>query len=138
MLLEALALAKNYCAIGKDEINTLVHCCKSVLIYNNCAWLNKDMVDNFNILQGSFHGVEVCKLVGLLILYEIHKKNIFVQIQFEIYTDNGLAILENKSDQIIKQLKKTHKGVQQIRLKINYIFQSCKNYFFGCRARPSQ
>ena len=37
-LLEALALAKNYCAISKDEIETVVHCCKSVLIYNNCAW----------------------------------------------------------------------------------------------------
>ena len=31
------ALAKNYCAIIKDEIKTVVHCCKSVLIYNNCA-----------------------------------------------------------------------------------------------------
>ena len=31
-LLEALALAKNYCAISKGEIDTVVHCSKSVLI----------------------------------------------------------------------------------------------------------
>ena len=37
-LLEALALAKIFCTISKDDIDTVVYCCKSVLIYNNCAW----------------------------------------------------------------------------------------------------
>ena len=68
-LLEALGLAKNYCAISKDKINTVVHCCKSVLIYNNCGWSKKNMGDSFDIQQGSFHGAEVCELVGLLILF---------------------------------------------------------------------
>ena len=64
-LLEALALAKNYCAISMDEVETVVHCCKSILIYNSCAWSKKDTGDGFDILQGSFYGVEVCELVGL-------------------------------------------------------------------------
>ena len=42
-----LAFAKNCCTISKDKINTVAHCCKSVLIYNNCAWSKKGMGNGF-------------------------------------------------------------------------------------------
>jgi len=105
-LLEALALAENYCNISKDEIDTVVHCCKSVLIYDNCAWTKKDMSDSFDVPQGSYHGAELCELVGLLILYEIEKENIFEKNKFGLYRDDGLAIVECKSGPIIERLSK--------------------------------
>ena len=40
------------------------------------------MGDGFDILQGSFYGVEVWELKELLILYKIEKENIFEQIKF--------------------------------------------------------
>ena len=64
------------------------------------------MGDGFDIPQGSFRGAEVCKLVGLIILYEIEKENIFQQNKFEIYIDDGLAIVESKSGPVIEQLSK--------------------------------
>ena len=138
-LLEALALAKNYCAISKDEIETVVHCCKSVLIYNNCAWSKKDMGDGFDIPQGSFHGAEVCELVGLLILNEIEKENIFEQNKFGIYRDDGLAIVETKSGPIIERLsKRLRKVFNRFGLEITIESNLLKNGFFGWRARPSQ
>ena len=64
------------------------------------------MGDGFDIPQGSFHGAEVCELVGLLILNEIEKENIFEQNKFGIYRDDGLAIVETKSGPIIERLSK--------------------------------
>ena len=54
-------------------MTTVVHCCKSVLVYNTCVWSKKDMGDGFDITQGSIHDAEVYKVVGLLILYEIEQ-----------------------------------------------------------------
>ena len=64
------------------------------------------MGDGFGIPQGSFHGAEVCELVGLLILNEIEKENIFEQKKFGIYRNDGLAIVETKSGPIIERLSK--------------------------------
>ena len=64
------------------------------------------MGDGFDIPQGSFHDAEVGELVGLLILNEIEKENIFTQNKFGIYRDDGLAIVESKSGQIIERLLK--------------------------------
>ena len=47
-----------------------------ILIYNNCAWTKKNMGKCFDIPQGSFHGAEVCELVGSLILNKIEKEKI--------------------------------------------------------------
>ena len=55
-LLEALALAKNNYEISKVEIDTIVYCCKQVIINNSCAWSKKDMGDGFGIPQIIFHG----------------------------------------------------------------------------------
>ena len=37
-LVEALNLAKYYCEISENKIETVTHCCKSILIYNNSTW----------------------------------------------------------------------------------------------------
>ena len=64
------------------------------------------MGDGFDIPQGSFHGAEVCELVGLLILNEIEKENIFEQNKFGFCRDDGFAVVETKSGPIIERLSK--------------------------------
>ena len=54
------------------------------------------MGDGFDILQGSFHSAEVCELVGLLILNEIEKENIFEQNKFEIFRDDASRWLSDR------------------------------------------
>ena len=64
------------------------------------------MSDSFDVPQESYHGAEICELVGLLILYEIEKENIFEKNKFGLYRDDGLAIVECKSGSIIERLSK--------------------------------
>ena len=58
------------------------------------------------IYRREFHGAEVCELVGLLILYEIEKGNIFEKNKFGIYRDDDLAFVESKSGPVIERLSK--------------------------------
>ena len=43
------------------------------------------MSDSFDLPQGSYHGSEICELVGLLILYEIEKENNFEKNKFGLH-----------------------------------------------------
>ena len=95
-LVEALNLASSYCEISENEIETVTQCCKPILIYNNSAWIKKNTDDGFEVSQGSFHGAEVCELVGLLLLHAIKKENIFESKKFGIFRDDGLAIVKSK------------------------------------------
>ena len=90
------------------------------------------MGDGFDITQGSFHGAEVCGLVGLRILYEIEKENIFEQNKFGIYRDDGLAIVENKASQIIERLsKRLRKVFNRFDLKITINSNLVRTDFSG-------
>ena len=72
------------------------------------------MGDCFDIPQESFHGAEVCKLVGLLILNEIEKEIIFEQNKFGFCRDDGLAVVETNSGPIIERLSKRFRRVFNI------------------------
>ena len=54
---------------------------------------NGDWIDK---LQGSFHGVGVCELVGLVILYEIEDENICEKNKIVLIKDDGWMFLESK------------------------------------------
>ena len=66
-LVKVLNLDKNYCEIIENEVETVTHCCKSILIYNNSAWTKENTDDGFDVPQGSFRGAEICELVELLL-----------------------------------------------------------------------
>ena len=90
------------------------------------------MGDGFGIPQGSFHGAEVCELVGLLILNEIEKENTFKQKKFGIYRNDGLAIVETKSGPIIERLSKRLRKVFNIfDLKITIDFNFVRTEFLN-------
>ena len=105
-LVKALNLANNYCEISENEIETVTHCCKSILIYNNSIQTKKNTDDGFDLPQGSFHGAEVFELVGLILLHAIEKENIFERNKFEIFHDDGLAYVKSKSGSYIERISK--------------------------------
>ena len=69
LLDKALLFGKKYVEIKNDEIKIIKNAAKSVL-YSKCdEWIKKEVNKNnnptFDITMGSYHGAEVCELVGL-------------------------------------------------------------------------
>ena len=57
--------------------------------------------------MGSYNGAEVCDMVGLFMLNEIKKTNIFQNDEFGIYRDDGLAVIQSKSPRTAENTAKT-------------------------------
>ena len=69
--------------------------------------------------QRSFHGAEVCELVGLLLQLAIENENIFKMNKFGFFRDDGLAIVKSKSGPYIECIsKKLRKVFSKFDLKI--------------------
>ena len=69
LLLKSIEFAKKYAKITNPEIETILHLCKTVLMHNNEVWIKKDAEkDLFDVLIGSYHGAEVCKLIGFFFI----------------------------------------------------------------------
>ena len=115
----ALEYAKDFDTVTREDIDIIMHCCKSVLIHEGVAWSKKDDSSNFDIPMGSYHGAEVCELVGLFLLNEIRNGGIFENDKFGIYRDDGLAIVKATSGSILERIsKKLRKICDKYKLKI--------------------
>ena len=105
LLMDSFKFAKKYVNISDFDINTIIHSCKTVLIYKNEAWVKKDSSeDYFDIPMGSHHGAEICELVGLYILNEL--STIIPKNNCGIYRDDGLLITKKRSARLIESLRK--------------------------------
>ena len=54
--------------------------------------------------MGTYDGVEVCELVGSLLLYQLSNK--YNKMCFGLHRDDGLAVLKNKSGPQAESIKK--------------------------------
>ena len=61
--------------------------------------------------MGSFHGAEVCELVGLYLLEKLVKKGIFKKELVGLYRDDGLGVVEVQRSNF-KLYNDTRKRVQ--------------------------
>ena len=69
--------------------------------------------------MGSYHGAEICELVGLYILYKLTEDKIINKSNCELYRDDGLIIVKKRSPKIIEQLRKLiTKSFQKNDLKV--------------------
>ena len=111
LLEKCLRFAKIYTTITAKEDNIIMHACNSVLFNGNQAWIKKNGQGLFDISMGSYHGAEVCELVGLFLLSKL--LTIFGAGNFGLYRDDGLAVVKNLpdrcTDKLRKKLKKTFK-----------------------------
>lgn len=103
---EALDLAKEYVSIPEDKIKIIMHCCKSLLYDNETLWIKKGASCNFDNLMGAYYVVELCELVGCLLLNKLNK---FIdRCKHGLYQYDGLIIVDNctsrKEDVIWKKL----------------------------------
>ena len=103
LLERALKFACRFTTVPTATIDTIKHCCKSLLFSQNNAWVKKDNPE-FNVTMGSYHGAEICELVGVYLLEEL--TNIIPKDSVGLYRDDGLAILPNTSGPKTERLKK--------------------------------
>ena len=101
---------KAYTEIFEEIMLTIRHCRKSLLFCTDKIWVKKSKPE-FDVTIGSFGGAEICELVGFYILDQL--LNILPVESFDLYRDNGLAILSGISgpdtEQIIKNIKNLFK-----------------------------
>ena len=67
LLLLSINVARNYTDITKEELNIILACRKSELVYNNTTW-QKKTTDNFDVTMGLFDSAQIANLVGIYIL----------------------------------------------------------------------
>ena len=100
-LLKAIELSNQFTKSTNDEIDHLMHTCQTIICYDNRIWTKLNNTDNFDIAMGSFHGAEVCDLVGLYILSKLSP--IVGAPNIGLYRDDGLGVIKQSS----KEIKKT-------------------------------
>jgi hypothetical protein len=102
--MDALEFAKQYSEVSDADIRIIMHSCKSILSYDNRIWRKKNDPDLFDVPMGSFHGAEVCDIIGLFLLHKLSQ--IFKEQSYGLYRDDGLAILDWAPPRELDNLRK--------------------------------
>ena len=112
-LLDAVEFARQYVDISPNDIEIILHACKTVLISDGCAWQKTNGTDLFDVPMGAFHGAEVCDLVGLHILSQLG--NTVPKGTFGLYRDDGLGVIRDESatnlERIAKRIRSLFKTI---------------------------
>ena len=114
-LLDSLEYASNFSNFSQSDINIILHSCDSLLFSDNCVWKKKNNDGFFDVPMGSFHGAEICDLVGLYILSKL--KNVFNNLG--LYRDDSLGVLDLAKPVVYDKIRKqTFKIMSDIGFKI--------------------
>lgn len=118
----ALDFAKIHTTIKRDEIRVIKHCRKSLLFFEDEAWIKKTTNNCFDVTMGSYDGAEICETVGLYILDALSKK--LKKSDIGLYRDDGLIAVKNKNghelDKLRKEIIQIFKSIGfQIEININ-------------------
>ena len=102
LLTDTIDFARQFIEINDDEVSIIFHCRKSLPCSRDGARIKKNG-SLFDVAMGSFDGAEICELVGLFLLNNLTQ--LVQSSNIGLYKDDGLAILENASDQAQSVLK---------------------------------
>ena len=84
-----------YYDFTSNELEIIMHSRKTLLFWQDSAWVKKEGDQNFDIPVRCCDGAEICELVGIYIQNKLcrllNKKN------FGLYRDDGLGILRRTS-----------------------------------------
>ena len=104
LLLKALTCAKTLVSISDEEVNTILHSRKSLLLNNRDVCIKKNRDPDFD-------GAELSDLVGLYVLQFLGEK--YGKYRIGLYRHDGLACFEstnrNQADRIRKDFIKDFK-----------------------------
>ena len=104
MLLDSLEFAKQFTEVSKEDIEVIMHSCKTILNYNNEVWVKKGGNGSFDVPMGSLHGAEICELVGLHLLENL--KHILQKDGYGLYRDDGLIVIQKSKCEMERLSKK--------------------------------
>ena len=100
----AVLFAQQYINFLEKDLSIIKHCRKSLLYNNDEPWQKKNTENCFDVTMGSFHGAEICELVGIctlsLLSNELDKQST------GLYRDDGLVLLRNTSKQKTDRIRK--------------------------------
>ena len=88
---KAISFAKLYHHFTSDELEIITHSRKTLLFWQDSAWVKKDGHEDFDIPMGFYDGTEICELVGIYIQNKLCK--LMNRKDFGLYRDDGLGIL---------------------------------------------
>ena len=103
-LFEALKFAKDYIEIDDHEKDIILNACKTIMMHDNRIWQKKNNDELFDVPMGSFHGAEICDLVGLVILERLSQS--LPSQSYGLYRDDGLAFTDIAPPSELERLKK--------------------------------
>lgn len=130
-LIKSFEFASNYIEIPECDKEIIMKACETVLISDSKVWCKKDNNGLFDVPQGSFHGAEICNLVGLFVLYKLRSGINFDSIG--LYRDDGLAIINKSNGQSYENLrKKIHKNMKDIGFRIVLSIGNTVENFLDC------
>lgn len=114
-LTQALSYAEQYIDISEPEKKIIATACDTILLSEGRVWSKKENdgegcepVGTFDVPMGSYHGAEICDLVGLFIMNSLN--SIFDNGSFGLYRDDGLAIIKADSKTNYSRLGKLLHG----------------------------
>ena len=103
-LMDAIEFAREFTPVKDDDVNIIIHACKTVLLYEDNIWKKKGDNDLFDVPMGSFHGAEICDIVGLHILSKLGQLPGMECVG--LYRDDGLAIIDWGQPRTLDRLRK--------------------------------
>ena len=108
--MKSIEFAKKYTKITSSDIEIILHSCKTALIHDNEVWIKKAAKEDlFDVPIGSYHGAEVCELIGLFLLNNLNQ--FLSKENFGLYRDDGLLIIKKRSKRIIEKTRKDIRAV---------------------------
>ena len=132
VLEQALAFARTYTDITEEDEDVILHACRTILTHDNSHWKKKSSEDDFDVPMGSFHGAELCELVGLFLLDKL--KRLANSIEYGIYRDDGLAVTKKSAR---TNLERIAKQIREVFGEFNSDFIVCDVKFMLIEIRSS-
>ena len=87
----ALKFARKFVDIPAKHEDVILHACETLLVHQDEPWMKRNSGNLFDVPMGSFHGAELCELIGLFILNGISR--IITPGRYGLYRDDGLAVI---------------------------------------------
>ena len=126
--MEALVFAEGFLKIDADDKSIILNACKTILFHDDRTWRKKEADELFDVPIGSYHGAEICDLVGLVILDKLSQ--VLPSGSHGLYRDDGLGFTPITSPQDLERLKKEIRSVfKSIGFKITLEVGNMKSNF---------
>ena len=104
-LIKTLKWAHKYHNIAVTEFDATMHARRTILYdHNGKVWTTRNSKNLFDVSMGANDGAEICELIGLYILTEIHKNIDFTSVG--LHRDDGLAVIRSASGSSLDRYRK--------------------------------